>query len=195
LIRTEAVGIVGLPVIVAVAAKLAIVLAVSQTLVKVIHAPAAVTILIRCIIAEALLVALAVGTEVAPATGLLVIAAAAAILTIVLPVPQSLLEVTDVSASIAFFIIGIGRRVPEALSVAVLIGLKVVRVAGLLVIIAVAAKLPVVLAVTQSLLKRASISVLMVVAVVILALLRRNRGSNSGRPEPCEGDSKCQHPY
>jgi hypothetical protein len=193
LIRTEAVRIVGLPVIVAVAAKLAIVLAVSQTLLEVIHVSAAIAILIRWSIAEALLVALAVGTEVAPAIGLLVIVASAAVLAIVLPVPQSLLEVTDVSASIVFFIIG--RRVPEALSVTVLIGLKVVRVVGLLVIIAVAAKLPVVLAVTQSLLKRAFIAVLMVVAVVILALLWGKCGGNAARPESSEGNSKCQHPY
>jgi len=193
LIRTEAVRIVGLPVIVAVAAKLAVVLAVSQTLVEVIHTPGSIAILIGWIIPEALLVALAVGTEVAPAIGLLVIVAAAAILPVMLPVPQTLLEVTDVSSSIVLFIIG--RSVPEALPVTVSIGLQVARVVWLLVIIAVAAKLPVVLAIPQSLLKSASISVLMVVVVVILALLRGNRGSDASRAEPGEGDSKCQHPY
>ena len=193
LIRTEAVRIVGLPVIVAVAAKLAVVLAVSQTLVEVIHTPGSIAILIGWIIPEALLVALAVGTEVAPAIGLLVIVAAAAILPVMLPVPQTLLEVTDVSSSIVLFIIG--RSVPEALSVTVSIGLQLARVVWLLVIIAVAAKLPVVLAIPQSLLKSASISVLMVVVVVILALLRGNRGSDASRAEPGEGDSKCQHPY
>jgi hypothetical protein len=194
LIRTEAVRIVGLTVIVAVAAKLAIVLPVSQTLVEVIHIPGSIAILIGWIIPEALLVALAVGTEVAPAIGLLVIVAAAAILPVMLPVPQSLLKVTDVSASIVLIII-IGRSVPEALSVTVSIGLQLARVVWLLVIIAVAAKLPVVLAIPQSLLKSASISVLMIVALVVLALLCGNRGSDTSRAEPGEGDSKCQHPY
>ena len=193
LIRTEAVRIVGLTVIVAVAAKLAIVPPVSQTLVEVIHIPGSIAILIGWIIPEALLVALAVGTEVAPAIGLLVVAAVAAILAIVLPVPQALLEVTDVSASIVLFIIG--SSVPEALSVTVSIGLQLARVVWLLVIIAVATKLPVVLAIPQSLLKSASISELMVVAVVILALLCGNRGSDTSGAEPGEGDSKCQHPY
>src|SRR6266403_1417004 len=145
------------------------------------------------VVAKSLSVTVLIRTEAVRIVGLLVIVAAAAILPVMLPVPQSLLEVTDVSASIVLFIIG--RSVPEALSVTVSIGLQLARVVWLLVIIAVAAKLPVVLAIPQSLLKSASISVLMIVAVVILALLRGNRGSDTSRAEPGEGDSKCQHPY
>ena len=137
-VGTEAVRVVGLLVIVAVAAKLPIVLAVTQTLLEVVHAPASIANLIGWIIPEALLVPLAVGTEVAPASGLLVIAAVAAILAIVLAVPQTLLEVTDVSASIVpvvpVVLLFVGCKVPKALSVAVLVGTEVVRIGGLPVI-------------------------------------------------------------
>lgn len=192
-IGTEAVRVVGLLVIVAVAAKLAIVLAVTQSLIEVVHAPASIAVLIGWIVPKALLVALSVGTEVASATGLLMIVAVAAVLAIVLAVPQTLLEIADVSASIVLLFVG--RNVSEALSVAVLVGTEVVRIVGLLVVVTVAAKLAVVLAVTQALLKGPSVVPVLAISIMILALLRGNRGSKTRRAKPGEGDSKSQHPY
>ena len=84
------------------------------------------------------------------------------------------------------------------------------RVVRLLVVVAVAAKLAIVLAVLHALLKVPSVSVLIVVVAVsilvaimflglilapALVLLCGNRGNKPGRAEPGEGDSKCQHPY
>jgi hypothetical protein len=183
-------------VIVAVAAKLAIVLAVTQTLLEVVHAPASIANLIGWIIPKALLVALSVGTEVAPAIGLLMIAAVAAILAVVLAVPQSLFEVTNVSASIVpVVLLFVGCKVSEALPVAVLVGTEVVRIVGLLVVVTVPAKLAIVLAVTQPLLKVPSVVPVLAISIMILALLRGNRGSKTRRAKPGEGDSKSQHSY
>ena len=116
------------------------------------------------------------------------IVAVAAVLAIMLTVPQSLLEVTDVSASIVpIVVLFVGCNVSEPLSVAVLVGTEVVRIVGLLVVVTVAAKLAVVLAVTQALLKGPSVvPVLIAVSIMILALLR---GSKRSRAKPGEGDS------
>ena len=80
--------------------------------------------------------------------------------------------------------------------------MEVVCVVGLLVVVAVAAKLAIVLAVLQALLKVPSVFELIVVAVpvpvlvaiLILALLCGNRGSPASRAEPGESDPKSQHP-
>jgi len=94
-------------------------------------------------------VAVSVGANVIRVVGLLVIRAAAAILTIVLAVPQTLLEVINASASIVLLIVVC--NVPEAVFVAVSVGTGIVPVVGLLVIRAVASKLTIVLAVPQTL--------------------------------------------
>jgi hypothetical protein len=124
------------------------------------------------------------------------IVAVAAVLAIVLAVPQTLLEVTDVSASIVpIVVLFVGCKVSKALPVAVLVGTEVVRIVGLLVVVTVAAKLAVVLAVTQALLKGPSVVPVLAISIMILALLRGNRGSKTRRAKPGEGDSKSQHPY
>ena len=147
-------------------------------------------------------VAVSVSANVIRIVGLLVIRAAAAILTIVLAVPQTPLEVINASASIVLLIVVCS--VPEAVLVAVSVGTGIVPAVGLLVICTVAAKLAIVLTVLQALLKVPSVSELIVVAVPVLVailillcgvLLWRNSGSQTSRAEPGESDSKCQHSY
>jgi uncharacterized membrane protein YgcG len=124
------------------------------------------------------------------------IVAVAAVLAIVLAVPQTLLEVTDVSASIVpIVVLFVGGKVSKALPVAVLVGTEVVRIVGLLVVVTVAAKLAVVLAVTQALLKGPSVVPVLAISIMILALLRGTSGSKTRRAKSGEGDSKSQHPY
>jgi hypothetical protein len=84
--------------------------------------------------------------------------------------------------------------------VAVAVGTEVIRIPGLPVVAAVAAILAIVLAVLQTPLKKLPrpmlifVAVLVLVAILILALLCGSRASKTGRTEPGEGNSKCQHP-
>jgi hypothetical protein len=99
-IGAEVVGVPGLLVVAAVAAILTIVTAVLQTLVEVIHHSGGIFLLAGRDIAIAVFVAVAIGVEVVRIPGLLVIAAVAAILTIVAAVLQTLLKGPSCSALI-----------------------------------------------------------------------------------------------
>jgi hypothetical protein len=147
---------------------------------------------------EALCVAVSVDTAVIPAGGLLVVAAMAAKLAIVLAVPHAHLKVIDPLCSIVPLNVG---RVMEALLISVSIRAAIVQIAGLLMVVTVAAKLAIVLAVLHALLKVPSLTALLViaiwilVAILILALvLRGNRGIKTRSAEPGDGNSNCQHP-
>jgi hypothetical protein len=88
----------------------------------------------------------------------------------------------------------------KALFIAVSVGAEVARVAGLRVLAPVAAKLAIMLAILHALLEVHFVSILIfravsaLVAILILLLLCGNRGSQTSRAEPGEGDSKSQHP-
>ena len=99
-IGAEVVGVPRLLVIAAVAAILTIVTAVLQTLVEVIHHSGGILLLAGRNVAIAVFVAVAIGVEVVRIPGLLVIAAVAAILTIVAAVLQALLKGPSCSALI-----------------------------------------------------------------------------------------------
>jgi len=143
-------------------------------------------------IAKAVFVAVAIGAVVVRVPGLLVIAAVAAILTIVTAVLQTLVEVIHHSSGILLLA---RRDIAIAVFVAVAIGTEVVGVAGLPVIAAVAAILPIVAAVLQALLKGPScsaiivVTVLVLIAMLILVLLCGNRRTKTDRAKPGEGDS------
>jgi hypothetical protein len=201
-VGSEVVPIVRLLVIVAVAAILPVVLAVPRTFLEVINNYGSILLPNGHRVPEALFVAVSVDAAVVSVSGLQVVAAVAAILTIMLAVPHALLEVINPFSSIVPLNIG---RVPEALFVAVSIGTLVVRIAGLLVIAPVSAVLSIVLAVLHALLKGPSLSALVVVAIRILVAIMitvllsgvlpcGSRGRNITYVEPGDGDSKCQHP-
>ncbi len=168
LVGTEVVRIVRLLVIVAVSAVLPIVLAVPRTFLEVINNYGSILLPNGHRVPEALLVAVSVDAAVVSVPGLLVVAAVAAVLTIMLAVPHALLEVINPFPSIVPLNVG---RVPEALFVAVSIGTPVVHIAGLPVIAPVSAVLAIVLAVLHALLKGPSLSALLVVAIRILVAI------------------------
>ena len=185
-------------VIAAACAGLTIALAIAQTLLEIIHANGAFGRLVRWNVPVSVFVTVAVGEAVIGIVWLLVVGAAPAVLAIVLAVAQSLLEIFH---GPALFVPLIGWNVSVAMFVAVAIGAEVIGIPRLPVIAAVAAILAVVLAVLQALLEKPAgsmfvfVAVLVLVAILVLALLRGNPGRKTGRAEPGEGHSECQHPY
>ena len=118
-VSTQVVRIVGLLVIAAARAGLTIALAVAQTLLEIIHANGTFVRLLRWNVPVAVLVTIAVGSLVISAVGLLMICAVTAVLSIVLAVAQSLLEIFHGSV---LFVPLIGWNVPVAMFVAVAVG-------------------------------------------------------------------------
>lgn len=201
LVRTKLIRIVGLLMIVAVAAMLTIVLPVSRTLLEGIDNNGSIFLPNGYQVLEALFVAVSVDPAVVRVVGFLMVPAVAAELAIVLAVPHALLKVVNAFPSTVLFNVGC---VLEALFVAVSVRTSVVQIAGLPMIASIAAILAIVLAVLHPLLEGPSFSALLVVAIWILVpililalalvLLCGNCGAHAGRAEPGEGDSKCQHP-
>src|ERR1700730_12639584 len=97
LVGAAVVPVSGLPVVAVVAAILTIVLAVPQTLLEVVTLPPSIVLLIDGNVPESMLVAVSVGTRVFPISGLLMVAAVAAVLTIVLAVLPALLKVPSIA--------------------------------------------------------------------------------------------------